>query len=343
VPAATEVAAALARDPRTSWVEAVSALPASIGVVVAGDVAFLADLVRSALTESRAGTVTAIARCERGFVLASGAEPVARVTAAFGTGGLGATLEAISTPAAITTPTAAVAPILPAATAEERRAATSAVLRATGKAVDGPLTKLFERRISQAISSVLLPFPVSPNVVTTVSLAIGLTGAALLASTSYELRVIGAAVFVFATIVDGCDGEIARSKLLESPFGKVYDTAVDIVVNAAVLVGLGVGIWRELGGVPEIVHAVALLITGGFFAMAVVETVRRVSPPASPGSVLFRAQAWLERFATLEWCYLVLGLALVDQLPFFLFGAAVGANVFALVYLTLGVVAWRRA
>jgi phosphatidylglycerophosphate synthase len=223
-----------------------------------------------------------------------------------------------------------------------RAAATRAVLRATGKPVDGPLTRLFERRISQTISSVLLAWPVSPNAMTTVSLGIGLTGAALLATTDYTLRVVGAALFVFATIVDGCDGEIARSKFLESGFGKLYDTSVDIAVNAAVFVALGVGTWRELQGVAEVRSAALLLVAGGILAMAVVESVRRLAPVVGPGSLLGRAQAWVEWFATVEWCYIVLGLALIDELPFFFFGAAIGANVFAAVFLAIGVLAWLR-
>ncbi len=209
--------------------------------------------------------------------------------------------------------------------------------------MDGPLTRLFERRISQTISGALLAHPVSPNVMTTVSFAIGLTGAGLLATTDYTLRVIGAALFVFATIVDGCDGEIARAKFLESSFGKNYDTAVDIVVNAAVFLGIGAGTWRELGGIADVQAAALALVAGGVLAMASVESVRRFSPPrASSSHTLTRARVWLEWFATVEWCYLVLGLALLGQLPFFFFGAAVGANVFAVIYLVLGVVAWRR-
>jgi phosphatidylglycerophosphate synthase len=233
--------------------------------------------------------------------------------------------------------------LLDASTSTARRLATRATLAATGKAVDGPLTRLFERRISQTISGALLPYPVSPNVMTTVSFAIGLTGAGLLATTDYWLRVIGAALFVFATIVDGCDGEIARAKFLESSFGKTYDTAVDIVVNAAVFIGLGAGTWRELGGIADVQWAALALVAGGVLAMASVESVRRFSPPgASSSHTLTRARVWLEWFATVEWCYLVLGLAILGQLPFFFFGAAVGANVFAVIYLVLGVIAWRR-
>lgn len=236
-----------------------------------------------------------------------------------------------------------VAGLLAARTKAERKAATRSVLRATGKAADGPLTRLFERRISQAISGLLLPLPVSPNFMTTVSCIIGLSGAGLLATTDWVLRVIGAALFVFATIVDGCDGEIARSKFLESPFGKLYDTGVDILVNAAVFVGIGIGTWRELHGVSEVQLATLLLVGGGVFAMAVVESVRRIAPTTTAESVLGRARGWLETFATVEWCYLVLALAILNQIPFFFFGAAVGANVFALVYLVLGAIAWHRA
>jgi hypothetical protein len=72
--------------------------------------------------------------------------------------------------------------------------------------------------------------------------------------------------------------------------------------------------------------------------------VRRLAPAPREGSGIARVQEWAERFATMEWCYLVLALALVEQLPFFFWGAAIGANVFAAIYFVLGMVsAGKRA
>jgi phosphatidylglycerophosphate synthase len=333
------IVARLAGDERAQPVESWSAegAPSKTVVLAGGDVVFpvalLAELAR------RGSERGAFAANDAGIVFVGPATVAAELASLLERGDLAsARARASDAATCVEDPTLRLA-----RTKGERRNATRAILRATAKAVDGPLTRLFERRISQTISSALLPLPVSPNVMTTVSFAIGLTGAFLLATTGYESKILGAALFVFATIVDGCDGEIARSKFMESPFGKLYDTAVDIVVNAAVFLGIGIGTWRELEGVDEVRLATLLLVGGGVFAMAVVESVRRLAPVASPTSVLGRAQGWLEWFATIEWCYLVLGLAIIGQVPFFFFGAAVGANVFALVYLGLGILAWRRA
>src|SRR5262249_53836862 len=144
-----------------------------------------------------------------------------------------------------------------------------------------------------------------------------------------------------ATIVDGCDGEIARAKLLESPWGKVYDTGVDIAVNLAVFAGVAVGVYRELAGAPEVGLALLAMVGGGALAMAVVASVRRLLPAPPPAWGRGRVDGWIERFAPLEWCYLLLAFAGAGRLAFCFFGAAIGANVFALSYLALGVVAWR--
>jgi phosphatidylglycerophosphate synthase len=307
-------------------------------VVVVGDVVFDRALAERLLAASRDGP--AWAHAGSGFVVATRGEGVRDLIEAYERAGLDGA-RSIAAASARELPDAGL--LLPAATGGERKTATRAILRATGKAVDGPLTRLFERRISQAISGVLLPWPVSPNVATTVSLAIGLAGAGLLATVDARWRVLGAALFVFATIVDGVDGEIARAKLLESRFGKLFDTAVDIIVNASVFVGISVGVWREFGGVAEVWWATLALVAGGALAMLAVESVRRLAPRPAPETALAHVQGWAERFATMEWCYLVLALALVGQLPFFFWGAAIGANVFAAIYLALGVVAWRRA
>lgn len=330
--------------PRAGAIEPTDALPASgRALVVAGDLAFDKALLER-LANAPEGTVS-VARGPSGsgapgFVAAVPVALARELVAAHARGGLEATGAALPADARSESPPGL---LVAAATPADRSAATRAILRATGKAVDGPLTRLFERRISQGISRLFLPLPVSPNLMTTVSLGIGLTGAGLLATTETWTRVIGAATFVFATIVDGCDGEIARSKLLESEFGRLYDTAVDIVVNACVFLGIAVGVWREFQGVPEVWNATILLVAGGVLAMAAVESVRRLLPSPPPGSGVARVQEWAERFATLEWCYLVLGLSAIGQLPFFFWGAAIGANVFAVIYLVLGVLSWLRA
>jgi len=57
--------------------------------------------------------------------------------------------------------------------------------------------------------------------------------------------VIGMLLFQLASIVDGCDGEIARVSFQESRIGAWLDTAVDFAGNLALPLALGIGLSRQ--------------------------------------------------------------------------------------------------
>jgi CDP-L-myo-inositol myo-inositolphosphotransferase len=54
--------------------------------------------------------------------------------------------------------------------------------------------------------------------------------------------VIGCAIFQLYSILDGCDGEIARAKNLVSEVGGQLDTLCDTIGNLLLLVGVGLGL-----------------------------------------------------------------------------------------------------
>jgi phosphatidylglycerophosphate synthase len=84
---------------------------------------------------------------------------------------------------------------------------------------------------------------------------IGLTGAWCLAQGTYGWEVAGALLFWFAVIIDGCDGEVARLKFLETRFGYIYDVTTDNIVHAAIAAGMGIGLYRADPSQPFLLSA----------------------------------------------------------------------------------------
>jgi hypothetical protein len=86
------------------------------------------------------------------------------------------------------------------------------------KPTDGIYAR-FNRRISIPISRQLIKFPISANMITLFTLGIGIASAAFFAFGGYWNTLVGAFLCLWASILDGCDGEVARLKLQESAFG----------------------------------------------------------------------------------------------------------------------------
>jgi len=181
-----------------------------------------------------------------------------------------------------------------------------------------------------AVSKLLLPLPVTPNHVTTLSLLIGLAGAALLAGRTYGLQVIGAFLLWSCCVLDGCDGELARLKLLCSPAGARYDALVDNIVHLAVFIAVPVQIQRMRPDAD--IRLPGFLLLSGFFLSAfwvwrlILSRRKDLRGPSAPV---------FERLASRDFIYLILLLTLVRRLEWFLWAAAVGSHLFWLVLVAL--------
>ena len=125
-----------------------------------------------------------------------------------------------------------------------RRRAERALVRGTGKASDGLVSRYLNRPISRAISRVLIQLPVTPNGVTFFGVLLSLL------STWFVLRgqfVAGTLLIQLTSILDGCDGEIARAKFLSSPQGERVDRLADSAGNILFGVALPLGLYRTSG------------------------------------------------------------------------------------------------
>ncbi len=113
-----------------------------------------------------------------------------------------------------------------------------------GKPGDGPISRFINRPLSSRISRFLLwVFPgVTPNMLTFVSTIIGVVSGVL---AGMQFFVLGAILIQLSSVVDGCDGEIARAKNLQSAHGDALDSILDRLVDAVIIWGITIGVARS--------------------------------------------------------------------------------------------------
>jgi phosphatidylglycerophosphate synthase len=187
---------------------------------------------------------------------------------------------------------------------------------------DGYLARL-DRTLSIALSRLLIRTPVTPNGITAFSLVVGLVGAALLASPGYWVALSGAALLWTCCVLDGCDGEMARLKLRSTPFGARFDVIADNIVHLAIFVAIPLHLSRVHSGANIWSPAIALMAGVLLSAFSVWWLILR-----QPEERRMRRQRIYERIASRDFIYLVFFLTAIRRLEWFLWSAAIGANVF---------------
>ncbi|MGH7356818.1 MAG: CDP-alcohol phosphatidyltransferase family protein, partial [Candidatus Rokuibacteriota bacterium] len=204
------------------------------------------------------------------------------------------------------------------------------LLRSLIKQNEGFMSRHFERRISLAITRRLAPTRVTPNAMTLVSLAVGLAGALCFVSPTAAWQLTGALLFLAHSILDGCDGELARLRFQESRWGAILDFWGDNLVHLAFFMGVAVGWSREaVAAWPLAIGAVAGLAGLGSATLLAERTMRDEAPGAGAAWTA-RLQAAL---ANRDFIYAVVALSAFGKAKWFLAMAAIGAPVFLLLSL----------
>ena len=103
------------------------------------------------------------------------------------------------------------------------------------------------RHLSGWTTPLLIPLPLTPNHLTSLSLGLGLASAWMVYLGGFEYTLIAGLLMILSYVLDNCDGEIARIKGQGSVLGEKYDTFVDWVVHAVFFAALGAGVQRETG------------------------------------------------------------------------------------------------
>jgi len=216
------------------------------------------------------------------------------------------------------------------------------LLRATGKPTDGLVSRTLNRPISQTLSRLLVQTPITPNQISFLVLGVLAAGTWTVARGTPLGFVLGVLLFHLASVLDGCDGEIARLKFLESRRGAWLDTSVDLLGNFLLPLAIALGLSRRVGLPPDVRSGYLLegILTSAGIAIGIVG-VARTRPTGRADFNDFGSRA-VERFGVPRWLTSVLkGLVHLlrrDSYVFlFVFLAILGIPEWILHFLAIGV------
>ena len=99
----------------------------------------------------------------------------------------------------------------------------------------GKIAQNINKRISIPLSLLFARFRVLPNVITIVNFFIGVLAIALLFSNRLIDQAAGGILVQLCSIIDGCDGEVARMTTRFSKLGGLLDTVSDQLLAAALI------------------------------------------------------------------------------------------------------------
>ena len=152
---------------------------------------------------------------------------------------------------------------------------------------DGFISRYLNRPVSRRISEVLVRTSISPNGISLLSFVVCIIGAVMFCPGGYIWTITAGLVVQLSSIVDGCDGEVARLRFQSSKFGGWFDTILDRYADTAIVTGVSFGYWSAHPHAA--VWLGAIFVLTGFIMVSYVKkefVIRYQSKP--PGGLLGR-------------------------------------------------------
>lgn len=133
-----------------------------------------------------------------------------------------------------------------------RKQAEWALIRRMNKSFEGPVDALINWRFSMRITRVLArrSLAVTPNHVTVTAILVGLLAAFLVSRGTWACVAAAGVLLELNSILDSCDGELARLRYQYSKVGQWLDNLSDDIVDNVFIICAGAGIggvWLWLG------------------------------------------------------------------------------------------------
>jgi hypothetical protein len=113
-----------------------------------------------------------------------------------------------------------------------------------GKSQDGIVSRFLNRPFSRIVSRYLLRVDLSPTRWTAILFVLPVAAFFCLSRGDYSGILAGAILFQLYSILDGCDGEIARATYQETERGGRIDDFLDMLGSLLFVVALGFGLFR---------------------------------------------------------------------------------------------------
>ncbi len=207
------------------------------------------------------------------------------------------------------------------------------LLRSLIKQSEGFMSRHVERRISLAVTRRLVGTRITPDAMTLVSVGVGLAGAPFFLSVGPAWQLTGALLFLAHSILDGCDGELARLKFMESRRGAILDFWGDNLVHVAVFGCIAVGWSLAIQAAwPLVLGAVTIASTLASAACVFRRTMLDVVPGAGASATDRVAEAMAHR----DFIYVVVALSAFGRVDWFLILASAGSPIFLALLLWVG-------
>ncbi len=133
-------------------------------------------------------------------------------------------------------------------TPESLRYAEKKMLQSLIKPTDGPISKHINRKISTRISKGLVRTKITPNQLSIVVFTLSLTASFFFFfMKDITYLVTGGVLVQLSSILDGCDGEVARLKFMKTERGGFMDSVLDRYADSIIIFGLCYGYWSFSG------------------------------------------------------------------------------------------------
>lgn len=187
----------------------------------------------------------------------------------------------------------------------------------------------YDQRLAARLARPLARTPLTPNMVTTGSLLMGLIAAGLFASGERVLVAAGGLLFMLACLSDHVDGELARLTGRTSSFGHYYDRATAATVYTASFAAMGVGQRDGALGAWAVVLGLSAGIAIALLFVLRNEVERRHGKEAIKQRVV-------AGFEIEDFLYVVGPVAWLDALAPFVVASGIGAPLYLLLSLVLG-------
>ncbi len=142
------------------------------------------------------------------------------------------------------------------------------MLKSLEKPTDGIISKCINRKISKRITAKIVNTNLTPTQITIMSFIIALASAAFFLLGEHKYLIIGGLLAQASSIIDGCDGEVARLKFLTTDYGAFVDSILDRYADGTMILGLIIGYWMLYGGISVWIIIIGLFALIGSFMIS---------------------------------------------------------------------------
>ena len=208
------------------------------------------------------------------------------------------------------------------------------LIQSSGLGNDSFMDKTITRFFSRQLTRLFLKTPLSPNMITILSLFIGLISAIFFIQGTHQNNMIGAGLLLLSAWVDCTDGEVARLKFLESRIGGILDIICDNLVHFAVFFAIGMGLYQSTGNnIFVLLGALAVfgsLISFLLLSSSIIDKKEMASANTADPK---KKNTLTDTLANRDFIYFLFFMSLIGRVDVFIYITAFGSNIFA-AYLT---------